>query len=147
MAPHASNPILTRLVTAGMGSGQQDKAGIALSLLCLVHCSVGVLGATLLPFIGHEEHSHSQLHMWFAAGVVFFSLLAFARGFSRHRKFEVVLGAVCGLGLLFAGLYFEESAFGVGTILTMVGSFLLIATHLRNIAETNCSQSCCSSSH
>lgn len=136
-----------KLLSAGTSASSQDRAGIALSILCLVHCSIGVVGAMLLPFFGHQEHSHSHLHLWFAAGVILLSVLAFGRGFSRHRRFEVLLGALVGVGLISTGLYFEEESTWLGTGLTMVGSVLLIATHLRNISKSSCKKSCCASSH
>lgn len=110
---------------------KDDWLGVALSLLCLVHCVGMSVAMALMPVVG-QEVNHSHAHLWFALGVVVIGALAFARGFCKHKRLDVVLCGLLGVGLLIVGLIVEEHSMISGIAITVLGSVILISSHLRN---------------
>ena len=109
-----------------------DGAAIGLSGLCLLHCLalpffVGAL-PMLMPFT--ESHLHAQM-LYF---VVPLSIVAIGIGYARHREPLVVLTAIAGLSLLFAGATVAHASLGIvaDRLFTIGGSIVLAAAHLWN---------------
>lgn len=128
-------------------ASQQDLLGVVLSLLCLIHCGLALLGAASLPFLPHSA-SHllggeSHSHLWFASGVLVVSALAFGRGFCLHRRLEVVYMALVGVCLVLAALVFEQQTPYLSTVLTITGSVILIGTHFINRKFGASCATCC----
>lgn len=123
-------------------STKDDALGVILSVACLIHC-VGVsLALAAMPVLGHEiEHNH--FHAWFAVGVIAVGLLAFGRGYCLHRSVLVLIGACCGIALLVIGMWYEDKSFVLGTGFTVLGSVLLVGSHLRNSYLGRRCRSCC----
>lgn len=111
-----------------------DRIGIGVSGLCLVHCLFVPIVLALLPLWPLAEVVHAWLHPVFAVLLVPTTLLAMRSGFRQHRAWHVQ-------GLLGGGLVVILAAGVLGhampgafseTLVTLVGSVLLITGHWRN---------------
>ena len=83
-----------------------DRAGIALSGLCLVHCLALPLLAALLPVAGLGVCLHEGFHQGLAVVLIFTSAFAFVPGFLLHRKHIVFFWMVPGLAIFIFTSYF-----------------------------------------
>lgn len=109
-----------------------DKAAVALSGLCLVHCLALPLVLAVLPFLNELVADH--LHAPMLLLVIPVSVLAFASGFRRHRRGGVLAFGALGLALLVLGGTVAHSRYGLAAdrALTIAGSLLLAVTHFCN---------------
>lgn len=114
-----------------------DQTGIWLSFICIIHCIVTPFLILLLPALTFLSDG-SGIHGVLAIVLSLVSALAFVPGYFRHRDKLVILRASVGLSLIVTmafqtGLSERLEFFG-----TVVGSVLLIRTHIRNRALANC---------
>jgi hypothetical protein len=124
-----------------------DKAGVALSIACGVHCMLTPVLLLALPSLGEAFHN-PIIHKLIALGVTGIASFALWRGYRRHgHLLPLVLGSV-GVLTVWAALAIPHEAHDhdhfhlpMGTIVTMIGSAFLIAGHLLNIR--NCRAGCC----
>ncbi len=107
-----------------------DAIGIALSVLCLIHCLALPLIATGALAWAASERVHVGLTIALAVVVLAVAL----PGYRRHRQPVVPLLLVSGLALLVGAVVLGE---GIGeqgeTILTILGSLALVAGHVLNL--------------
>lgn len=113
-----------------------DLAGIGLSLVCWVHC----LLLPLLPFFVHRcsgSHHHRGVgfHALMVVLVVGVALVAFYRGFLRHRRPLVLALALVGVALLTAGVM-GPAAWESG--LTLLGVTSMGGAHFANLVSSPC---------
>jgi len=110
--------------------GRLDRMGIALSVLCALHCLavlvlVAGLGLGGSLFLSHEFHKVGLVIAGAIAGV------AIGAGALHHRKRKPFLLAMTGLtfmgGALAAGHGTQE------TVLTVIGLGLLTTGHILNL--------------
>jgi len=113
-----------------------DRFSIGISLLCVVHCLgvplvLSVYPAALATSLLSEEFH--QMLLWL---VLPSSAVAVQFGCWRHRDWLVLAGAVAGLSVLVVAAGLEGQLLsGVGeTLVTLLGSALLVASHLRNFS-------------
>jgi len=113
-------------------SAALDKAAVALSGLCILHCLLMPLIIVLLPFFGHFSDRH--LHTEILLVVLPVSLIALAIGYRRHANKGVVGWGIAGLLLLIVGATLGHNLYGVvaDRTLTMAGSVILAIAHYRN---------------
>jgi hypothetical protein len=109
-----------------------DKAAVALSGLCLLHCLLLPVIITLLPFL--DQFSDRHLHAEILIVVLPVSLIALTIGFRRHADKRVVGLGIAGLLLLLVGATLAHSLFGIvaDRMLTITGSVILALAHYRN---------------
>lgn len=109
-----------------------DKAAVALSGLCLLHCLLLPVIITLLPFL--DRFSDRHLHAEILIIVLPVSLIALTLGFRRHADKRVVGLGIAGLLLLLVGATLAHNLFGVvaDRMLTIAGSVILALAHYRN---------------
>ncbi len=109
-----------------------DKAAVALSGLCLLHCLLLPIIITLLPFL--DQFSDRHLHAEILIIVLPLSLIALTIGFRRHADKRVVGLGFAGLLLLLVGATLAHSLYGVvaDRTLTITGSVILALAHYRN---------------
>ncbi|SHG76798.1 MerC domain-containing protein [Ferrimonas marina] len=111
-----------------------DYLSIGMSLICMVHClAVPVfllLGATVPAFFADEAHFH-ELMLFFVIPV---SSLAFFLGCRKHRDPKVVGLGLSGLATLLLAAFWAHDALGhdAETVITLVGTALLVLAHYRN---------------
>lgn len=108
-----------------------DRAAVALSLLCIVHCVALPLVAIALPFL--SAAAEAQWVHW-----VFASLAVLASGFvaltsPSARKPGFLIPAGIGASLVVAGLF--APGFGIEeAVPTVIGGMALAYAHWRRLA-------------
>ncbi|HRK31299.1 MAG TPA: MerC domain-containing protein [Tepidisphaeraceae bacterium] len=124
-----------------------DKAGVALSVACGVHCLLTPVLLLALPAVGEAFHN-PIIHKLIALGVTGIASYALWRGYRRHgHLLPLIIGSV-GVIAVWAALAVPHETHDhdhfhlpLGTIITMAGSALLITGHILNIR--NCRAGCC----
>ncbi len=111
-----------------------DRVGIWLSGICLIHCLLLPLALVVLPVSALVVTWHEDVHVVFAVLLVPTTALAFYQGYRRHRQKRVLWGFGPGLALVLLASFPGHEALGVlgGTLVTMLGSALLIWGHWQN---------------
>jgi hypothetical protein len=111
-----------------------DVFAVSCSSLCAVHCLATPVLLTLLPVLGATILGGEAFHVAILWLILPTSLAAVLLGCWRHKDLYVVL--LCGLGLaviVVAATAGHELIGDTGeTIVTLAGSVLLIAGHVRN---------------
>lgn len=109
-----------------------DASAMALSGLCLAHCLLLPLLASLLPLLGRWSEAE-WVHIVFAGIAVPLSGYTLWRA-QRRQPLSTAVWAVAFVGLaslLLGALGWPEPT--LETPLTVAGSLLVAATHLRNL--------------
>ena len=111
-----------------------DYAGMAASMLCLVHCLAMPLLLLAFPLLGLKGGHHHGLHEALLLGVSVPVLLALVPGYLAHRDPAALLLGVAGLGAFLLAVLVVGPRFGEGfeTVLAVASSVLLLGAHLRN---------------
>ena len=115
-----------------------DRAAIALSGLCVLHCLAMPFVLLALPFMGQLTEGHFHLQMLVV--VVPVSSIALGLGFRRHRRMSVMVAGGVGLLLLFVGGTWMHSEVGIlaDRATTIAGSLLLASAHFYNSRFSRC---------
>ena len=108
--------------------------GIALSILCIIHCALPFLAiATSLNsleiFIEHSK----IIHIFLFALVFLVYLIVFPKNYIRDRKLLTLIISSSGVLLLFFALFLEGYP---ETYSTLIGAILLLLAHYRNHIST-----------
>jgi hypothetical protein len=103
--------------------------GGVLSFLCLIHCLVLPWMAALLPIALLTDES---AHAWLFAALAPAALLAAFTGYRANADPKPAWGLVVGVTLVGAAA-FAPWLESVETLLTVVGSLLLIGCHGHNL--------------
>lgn len=127
--------------TAGAAA---DAAGVAVSLACGIHCLLTPVLLLFLPALGEAFHA-PIVHRVIAVAVTAIAAWALWRGFRRHHHVApLVIGSI-GLLAIWTALFMPHEAHAhdhfhlpTGTIVTMIGSLMLITAHLLNIRAARC---------
>ena len=124
-----------------------DYAGIVLSAVCIVHCIGAPFLIALFPML-ELLPDESIVHFFLAVIVLVISVVAFYRGYLRHRRGSCFALGMTGAALLFVALLFqhEHSAgfhLSPEAVITTIGGLLLIAAHFWNIRGCHCSCPTC----
>ena len=110
-----------------------DRAGVAISALCLVHCLALPLIAAALPAVDAwvDPSTHHRVHWGLLAVALPISLAALASGARRHRMHRWLALGVVGLALMLLAVL---GWLGVDNEvpITIVGVTLLAAAHVGN---------------
>ncbi len=121
-------------------AGFLDRAAIALSGLCVLHCLAMPLLMIVAPFLGQfsEDHFHLQV-----LGLVFpASTLGLGLGYRRHRQLGIPAAGIVGMLLLLIGATWVHSDIGIvaDRIVTLTGSSILAVAHFYNSRLGKCCQ-------
>ena len=111
-----------------------DSLGACVSGLCLVHCVSMPLIFAFAPTLAHLIPGDELVHRFLAFLVVGAGLPSFVQGYLKHKKRLVVAFGVSGMAIVLGALVWGDR-FGSHTAeiaVTMIGSLLLTAAHLRN---------------
>ena len=110
-----------------------DRLGIGLSGLCALHCLATPVALALLPLWPGLDTLHAWLHPILALLLVPVTVLAMWGAHQAHRPYRLQAGFAGGLVLVLIALPAgHATGWGLETGLTLVGSALLIATHVGN---------------
>ena len=109
-----------------------DRAAIALSGLCLVHCLLLPVIIALLPLLNQVSATHFHAQMLLV--VVPVSLFAFALGFRRHGNHAIIAWGTTGIAILATGGIVAHASYGAlaDTLMTIAGSIVLAISHYFN---------------
>jgi uncharacterized membrane protein (UPF0136 family) len=111
-----------------------DRAAIALSMLCIAHClllPVLVLALPALTFLSALDNE--IVHGALALAAIPVSAFALTSGFRKHQTHSVVWTTVSGIVFLMGAFVLHDIVGDTGEVeLTVIGSVLLAAGHLRN---------------
>jgi len=122
-------------------TGHLDRAAIALSGLCVLHCLATPLLLMLLPFAGQLTADH--FHLQILVLVVPASSIALALGYRRHQNAGLVFAGFAGMLLLFVGATWAHNEIGIvaDRLITIAGSSILAIAHFYNSRLSRCAQS------
>ena len=114
------------------GNAVLDRAAVALSGLCLLHCLALPFIVGALPLVGQFGNTYFHLQMLLV--VVPVSLLALALGYRRHASIAVLWGGAAGLVLLLAGATVVHDHLGpvADRLFTVIAALILAVTHFYN---------------
>ena len=108
-----------------------ERAGLAASMLCLVHCLALPLLFALLPSLIATFSLPESFHLWVLAFAVPASGFALFSGHGRHGAIHPLITGITGLALLAIGvLRFGASPWEMPV--TVAGSLCLAFAHIRN---------------
>jgi hypothetical protein len=119
-------------------AGILDRAAIALSGLCVLHCLAMPLVLLALPFVGELTPGHFHLQMLVV--VVPVSTIALSLGYRRHRRMSILIAGGVGLAMLFVGGTWMHSEIGIiaDRATTIAGSLVLASAHFYNSRFSRC---------
>lgn len=109
--------------------GGLDRAAIALSSLCLVHCIATVLLAAMLASAGAALANPAWHEVGFTVAILI-GAVALGRGYALHRDPRPLAIGIAGLALMGAGLTMAHGFAEIGC--TMAGVVLLACAHRLN---------------
>ena len=113
-----------------------DNFGITVSTICAIHCLLLPAIFIIAPysFLASHEFHVALIYFILPCGAV-----AFILGCRKHGDLKVAILGSLGLACLIASMIFHEIAHGhqhseefISIIVTVIGSILLIISHLRN---------------
>ena len=111
-----------------------DKAGMAISFLCLLHCIALPLLMALLPWMSTSLGEDEGVHKACAAFVLPIGLMALASGYRQHRQGWIfcwgMAGLVCVGAAAVAGHQLGES---LEHSLSVLGSIQVVLAHYLNL--------------
>ncbi|MFP5344467.1 MAG: MerC domain-containing protein [Gammaproteobacteria bacterium] len=113
-----------------------DNTGIYASGLCVAHCLMLPVMAAFLPWFGLEFLAQDITHQAMVLLLIGFGLCAFIPGYRLHGKFWVATFALMGWVIAAFAAFAAGEIFGEywETLLTILGSAILITAHLKNLS-------------
>jgi hypothetical protein len=112
---------------------QLDRAGVAVSCLCALHCALLPVAVAALPMVGlgllAEEGSEAALIGTSAA----LGTISLGLGFRRHRSGRALAVLAIGVGMIALGRFAEaRAADALGMIAVVSGGLAIAGSHLLN---------------
>ncbi len=109
-----------------------DKLAIAISAVCAVHCLILPFALIWVPSIASLHLDNEGFHLWMLLAVVPISIYALTTGCIQHKRYQLLILGIVGLGFLvlaillgdFIGEFGEKGFTLFGTGLLAVGHFL-----------------------
>lgn len=110
-----------------------DFAGMAASVLCLLHCIAMPLVIFAFPMLG-LAHVHDHFHDTLVAAITLPVLLALVPGYLRHRDRATLLVGCAGLAAFLLAVFVVSPLFGevAEAALAIASGVMLLYAHLRN---------------
>lgn len=120
-----------------------DRAAVALSALCLVHCLALPLVVASLPFLA--SYSEGHLHAQLLVVVLPVSTVALGLGFRRHRNRRIFTTGSFGMLLLVIGATVAHTQLGLvaDRSFTIAGALVLAVSHFFNSYRSKLTSSSC----
>lgn len=117
-----------------------DNLGIIASIGCLIHCAALPFVVAFLPVLGLGWLDSHESHQYLAAFIIGFALLAVVPAYFRHRRTEVLVATIVGMGLVVTGALFVHHIAGDQWELPLMvaGNLTLVAAHWRNKMLVKC---------
>ncbi|SMF39564.1 MerC mercury resistance protein [Alteromonadaceae bacterium Bs31] len=125
-----------------------DKAAIALSLLCTLHCLALPLLLVLLPSMASLNLDTEAFHFWMFLVVFPTSIYALSLGCKKHKRVHLLAVGACGLVFLLLAVSLEPILGLAGEkLFTLVGATLIAYGHFRNYRLCQHDENCACSEH
>jgi Flp pilus assembly protein TadB len=119
-----------------------DRAGIGISVVCLIQCIALSVTIVLAPFVSLGVFGSDLFHRILLALIVAVSAAAFTLGYRGHRRASPVVVGFAGLTVLVSAAFLE--AYGLpplrASLVTSIGGLLLIAAHWQNLRARRCAR-------
>lgn len=117
-----------------------DKAAIAVSVLCVIHCISVPLLLVLAPALNLWLWGSDTFHLMLLAVVVPLSLVAFRRGYRHHHNLGLLWPGLIGLAVVVLAALLEMGPIGheMAAVLTTLGGVGIITSHWRNLRACHC---------
>lgn len=110
-----------------------DFAGMAASIVCLLHCIAMPLAIFAFPMLG-LAHAHDHFHDVLVAAITLPVLLALVPGYLRHRDGATLALGGAGLAIFLVAVFVAGPRFGevAEAVLAVASGCMLLVAHLRN---------------
>lgn len=125
-------------------SEKYDVIGMSLSILCGVHCILTPFLLIYFPALG-ENFESPWLHFILILAVVFSFYHSVFLHYKVHKSKSILSIGVLGFSILFITYLNEVLSHGhehhdghLMTVLSVIGSVLLITSHVMNIKKCKC---------
>jgi hypothetical protein len=117
-----------------------DTLGITASTLCIIHCMAMPFVITMLPVLGWQFLEGKTAHRVLAAFVITFALTAVVPGYFKHRRRDVLVSMLVGLGCVLYATFAPSAILPESFELPLItlGNLVLVATHWRNRGLSLC---------
>ena len=125
-------------------SNAADRAGVAASALCFLHCLATPVLLSLSAVYAHFLPSEERTHRLLALGATIIGVTALGLGYRRHRRKTSLVLAGLGAALIFFGAFYGDTlpAHWQEVVITLAGSCCMIAAHRLNHTFCNSCEIC-----
>src|SRR5262249_12391068 len=89
-----------------------DYLGIFASTLCLIHCLAMPFIIAFLPFLGWQFLEGPAAHRVLASFVITFAIFAIVPGYLKHRRKDILMCMILGLGSVLFATFLAGPMFG-----------------------------------
>jgi len=115
-------------------AGAIDRAGMAASAACFVHCLLTPIVLSLASVYAHFLPAEEPVHRLLAVLVAAIGGLSLLVGFRKHGKSSVLILMTLGLMAIFAGAFYGDRLHShwAEVMVTLMGSLCLISAHQLN---------------
>ena len=113
-----------------------DKAGIGVSLACMLHCTSLPLLVAFFPSIFGSFLNDDAFHQWLLVLILPTAGFAFAMSWRRHRRLSYLAPGLIGLALVVSAVWLgHDGPWGEWgeKLLTFAGGIALAWSHFMNI--------------
>jgi len=112
-----------------------DRAGICVSVVCLVQCLVLSLALVLAPVVSLGIFGSDLFHRLLLAVILPLAIAAFWLGYRSHRSLALLLTGLAGLALVLAAAVLEATVLSplAASALTSAGGVTLVVGHWLNL--------------
>ena len=126
-----------------------DRLGIALSVVCLVHCLLLPFAVAAIPLLAAPWLESNGVHIAMAVLLLPVALLAVIPGLRVHGRKSVAAAMLAGLSLIstaaFAGEALLTREWEIG--LTVLGGAILVCAHAVNLLLCRTCPACTTHDH
>ncbi len=121
-----------------------DKLAILLSSLCIAHCLIFPILATLAPSFLVLGLNSEDFHLWMVISAIPTSIYALTLGCRKNVHRSILIIGIFGLFCLLSAVILGANILGeIGEkSLTSVGALLLTVAHLKNFKSCQYQDAC-----
>ena len=110
-----------------------DTIGITVSGTCAIHCLMAPVTVIILPLLGLTIVDEHILHEILLYLILPSALIAITMGCRKHKDYSVATLAIIGVSLLIYTVVLHDTYNAqLITVMTFIGSTLLVVSHVRN---------------